>query len=314
MVSEAGRLGRAGRALRQLSETDLAYSFRRTPSALAATAILLGVLLTAVLAPVLAVQNPYDLAALDLDRAELPPVWLAGGRAPYLLGTDTQGRDVLSAILYGARISLLIGLGSVLLAMTAGVLAGLVAGYFGGVLESLLMRIGDTVLSIPNLLVAVLMSAVTTYLLPKSMREALAAGVLILAISLTSWVTYARLVRAAVMVERRREYTQAAQLIGLHPVRIMFLHILPNVLTSVLVTATLNLGLAILIEATLSFLGVGMPASEPSLGTLIRIGNQFLFSGLWWIIVFPAAHLALIVLSVNLLGDWLRDALNPRLR
>ena len=314
MVSEAGRLGRAGRALRQLAGTDLAYSFWRTPSALAAMAILLCVLLTAVLAPVLAVQNPYDLAALDLDRAELPPVWLAGGRAPHLLGTDTQGRDVLSAILYGARISLLIGLGSVLLAMTAGVLAGLVAGYFGGVLESLLMRLGDTVLSIPNLLVAVLMSAVTTYLLPKSMREALAAGVLILAISVTSWVTYARLVRAAVMVERRREYTQAAQLIGLHPVRIMFLHILPNVLTSVLVTATLNLGLAILIEATLSFLGVGMPASEPSLGTLIRIGNQFLFSGLWWIVVFPAAHLALIVLSVNLLGDWLRDALNPRLR
>lgn len=314
MASDASRLPGAGTVFRRLVDSDLAYSFWRSPSAVVASVILLYILLSALLAPVLAVQNPYDLAALDLDRAELPPAWVDGGHAPYLLGTDTQGRDVLSAILYGARISLLIGMGSVLLAMTAGVLAGLVAGYFGGVLESLLMRIGDMVLSIPNILVAVLISAVTTYLLPRSLRETLAAGVLILAISLTSWVTYARLVRAAVMVERRREYTQAAQLVGLHPLRIMFLHILPNVLTSVLVTATLNLGLAILIEATLSFLGVGMPASEPSLGTLIRIGNQFLFSGLWWIVVFPAAHLALIVLSVNLLGDWLRDALNPRLR
>jgi peptide/nickel transport system permease protein len=221
---------------------------------------------------------------------------------------------VLSAILYGSRISLVIGLMSVVLAMTIGVTIGLVAGFFGGRLDNLLMRLGDTVLSIPTLLVAILVSAIFRELLPHSLRESFSAAILVLSIALTGWVQYARIVRASTMVERRKEYVLAARIIGVRPSRIMRRHILPNTLTPVLVSATLNLGLAILSEATLSFLGVGMPVTQPSLGTLIRIGNQYLFSGLWWVVVFPAVQLALIVLSVNLLGDWLRDALNPKLR
>ena len=236
------------------------------------------------------------------------------GEWPFVLGTDPQGRDVLSAILYGTRISLVIGLASVAASMAIGVSVGLAAGFFGGRIDDLLMRVGDTMLSIPTLLMAILVSALFREVLPPSLRDPFAAAILVASISLTGWVQYARTVRASTMVERRKEYVLAARIIGVRPWRIMRRHILPNALTPVLVAATLNLGLAILSEATLSFLGVGMPVTQPSLGTLIRIGNQYLFSGSWWLVAFPAAQLGLIVLAVNLLGDWLRDALNPKLR
>jgi len=302
--------GRFARFLR----SDLWWSLRQDYMAMGAGIVLLAVVLLAVFAPWIAPQNPYDLAQLDLLNAELPPVWEAGSDPQFLLGTDTQGRDVWSAILYGSRMSLVIGLATVVLSLAIGLLVGLAAGYFGGWVDNALMRLGDTLLSIPTILVAILVTAVFRQLLPPGLRETLSAVILILAISMTNWVQYARTVRASALVERGKEYVQAARLIRVSSLRIMLTHILPNTLTPVMVTATLNLGLAILIEATLSFLGVGMPPTEPSLGTLIRLGNQFLFSGQWWVVVFPALYLSLIVLVVNLLGDWLRDALNPRLR
>ncbi len=304
------RPGRLARFLR----SDLWWSLRQDYLAMGAGIVLLAVVLLAVFAPWIAPQNPYDLAQLDLLNAELPPVWVEGSDPQFLLGTDTQGRDVWSAILYGSRMSLVIGLATVLLSLAIGLLVGLAAGYFGGWIDNALMRLGDTLLSIPTILVAILVTAVFRQLLPPGLRETLSAVILILAISMTNWVQYARTVRASALVERGKEYVQAARLIRVSSLRIMLTHILPNTLTPVMVTATLNLGLAILIEATLSFLGVGMPPTEPSLGTLIRLGNQFLFSGQWWVVVFPALYLSLIVLVVNLLGDWLRDALNPRLR
>lgn len=300
--------------LRLLWRHRLARDFRRTPSAVTAAVLLLAIVASAALAPWIAAQNPYDLTQLSLDKSELPPVFAAGGEWPYVLGTDPQGRDVLSAILYGSRVSLIIGVASVLLSAWIGIVAGLVAGYHGGFIGNLIMRIGDTVLSLPTLLIAILFSTVFRTLLPVSARELLAPGILVLSISAVSWVQYARLVRASTMVESGREYVLAARIIGVRSRRIMLGHILPNVMTAVLVTATLNLGLAILAEATLSFLGVGMPVNQPSLGTLIRIGNEYFFSGLWWVVVFPAVQLCLIILSVNLLADWIREVVNPKLR
>ena len=293
--------------------SDMGLSFRASPVAVASLVVLVLVALSALLAPVIAPQNPYDLKQVFIDKAEIPPIWTRDGEWPFLLGTDPQGRDVLSSILYGTRMSLLIGVAAVAASMTIGVSIGLAAGFLGGWVDNLLMRIADTVLSIPTLLVAILVSAVARALLPPGLREPFAAVILVASISLTGWVQYARTVRASTMVERRKEYAQAARIIGVSSARIMRRHILPNTLTPVLVAATLNLGLAILAEATLSFLGVGMPITQPSLGALIRIGNQYLFSGAWWLVVFPSVQLGLIVLSVNLLGDWLRDALNPKL-
>ena len=293
--------------------SDMGLSFRASPVAVASLVVLVLVALSALLAPVIAPQNPYDLKQVFIDKAEIPPIWTRDGEWPFLLGTDPQGRDVLSSILYGTRISLLIGVAAVAASMSIGVSIGLAAGFLGGWVDNLLMRIADTVLSIPTLLVAILVSAVARALLPPGLREPFAAVILVASISLTGWVQYARTVRASTMVERRKEYAQAARIIGVSSARIMRRHILPNTLTPVLVAATLNLGLAILAEATLSFLGVGMPITQPSLGALIRIGNQYLFSGAWWLVVFPSVQLGLIVLSVNLLGDWLRDALNPKL-
>ena len=293
--------------------SDMGLSFRASPVAMASLVVLVLVALSALLAPVIAPQNPYDLKQVFIDKAEIPPIWTRDGEWPFLLGTDPQGRDVLSSILYGTRMSLLIGVAAVAASMSIGVSIGLAAGFLGGWVDNLLMRIADTVLSIPTLLVAILVSAVARALLPPGLREPFAAVILVASISLTGWVQYARTVRASTMVERRKEYAQAARIIGVSSARIMRRHILPNTLTPVLVAATLNLGLAILAEATLSFLGVGMPITQPSLGALIRIGNQYLFSGAWWLMVFPSVQLGLIVLSVNLLGDWLRDALNPKL-
>lgn len=298
----------------RIRNSDGWWSFTHSKSAMIAVVILAAIVLAAVFAALIAPQNPYDAAQLDMWKAELPPIWEQGGEWPYLLGTDTQGRDMLSAILYGTRISIVIGLGSVALSLLIGMTAGLCAGFFGGFVDNILMRLGDITLSIPTILIAILVSTVVRQLLPDDLREIGAAAVLVLAISLSSWVQYARTVRAQTIVERNKEYVQAARLLKVPARRILAHHILPNTLTPVLVAATLNFGMAILTEATLSFLGIGMPPGQPSLGTLIRIGNQFLFSGSWWIVLFPVIHLCLLVVVVNILGDWLRDLLNPKLR
>jgi len=242
-----------------------------------------------------------------------PPIWLPDGTAEYLLGTDGQGRDILSALMYGMRSSLLIGAGAVVGAVMLGISLGLIAGYSGGAIDSTIMRIADVQLSFPAILIALLIDGIARAVFPGNLHEIIAFPVLICAIALAGWPQYARTVRGSTMVEKNREYVQAARIIGISSPVIMFRHVLPNVLGPVLVLATVHLATAIITEATLSFLGVGVPATTPSLGTLIRIGNDFLFSGEWWITIFPGAALVLLVLSVNLLGDWLRDALNPRL-
>ncbi|AYM14039.1 ABC transporter permease [Agrobacterium tumefaciens] len=316
MATDLPQTAKAARPslIKRIRNSDLYWSFSHSRSAKISALILAVLILAAVFAPLIAPQNPYDGASLDMWKAELPPVWQEGGEWPFLLGTDTQGRDMLSAILYGTRISIVIGVASVALSLVIGMTAGLVAGYFGGFADNLLMRIGDITLSIPTILVAILVSTVVRQMLPDNLREVGASAVLILAIALSAWVQYARTVRAQAIVETGKDYVQAAKLIGVPARRIMANHILPNTLTPIMVAATLNFGMAILTEATLSFLGIGMPPSQPSLGTLIRIGNQFLFSGSWWIVLFPVFQLCLLVVTVNLLGDWLRDALNPKLR
>ena len=299
--------------LARMGDTDLGYSFRHSPVAMAAALVAFTCLFCALFANVVAPHNPFDLATLELSDARLPPVWQEGGKTSYLLGTDDQGRDILSALMFGARISLLVGLASVVLSVALGVGLGLIAGFFGGALDAFIMRLCDVMLSFPAILVALLIAGVGRAMFPNA-DESLAFGVLIISISLTGWVQYARTVRGSTMVERGKEYVQAARVTGVAPVRIMARHVLPNVLGPVLVLATIQVATAILTEATLSFLGVGSPPTAPSLGTLIRVGNDYLFSGEWWITVFPGAMLVVIALSVNLLGDWLRDALNPRLR
>ncbi|MGJ7554128.1 ABC transporter permease [Variovorax sp. RB2P76] len=294
-------------------DSDVGYSFRTSPVAIAAALIALVCVICALFAGWVSPHNPFDLAVLELGDARLPPAWTAEGSSKYLLGTDDQGRDILSAVIYGARISLIVGLVSVALSLVVGVVLGLLAGFFGGWLDSFLMRVCDVMLSFPPILVALLISGVGRALFPGA-HESLAFGVLIISISLTGWVQYARTVRGSTLVERNKEYVQAARVTGVAPVRIMLRHVLPNVMGPVMVLATIQVATAIITEATLSFLGVGVPPTSPSLGTLISIGNQYLFSGEWWITVFPGLMLVLIALSVNLLGDWLRDALNPRLR
>ena len=268
----------------------------------------------ALLSPWIAPQNPFDAAALDLNAAFKPPAWVAGGERAFPLGSDNQGRDMLSTILYGARISLGIGLASVVFALVLGVSLGLIAGYFGGRLDAVIMRVADVQLSFPAILIALLIDGVARVALGGERHEEIVIPVLVLSIGFAGWVQYARTVRGSTMVERGKEYVQAARVIGRRPLAIMLAHVLPNVMGPVLVIATIHIATAIITEATLSFLGVGVPATQPSLGTLIRVGNEFLLAGEWWITVFPGVALIVLVLSVNLLGDWLRDALNPKLR
>jgi peptide/nickel transport system permease protein len=301
-------------ALRRFFDSDVWWSFTRSPITMVSAIVALICILGALFAPWIAPHNPFDLASLNLLDAFKPPSWIEDGEAQYLLGTDDQGRDMLSAIMYGARVSLLVGLSATLFATTLGVTLGLLAGYLGGKLDALLMRICDVQLTFPSILVALLIDGVVRAALPREVHDQIALFVVIFAIGISEWPKFARTVRGSTMVERNKEYVQAARVIGVTPPRIMLSHVLPNVMGPVLVIATLNLGLAILSEATLSFLGVGVPATQPSLGTLIRIGNDFLFSGEWWITIFPGVTLIAMVLSVNLLGDWLRDALNPKLR
>lgn len=300
-------------ALGRFFDGDVWHSFRSSPVAMVAAAVALLCVFCSAFAPWVAPHNPFDLASLELADARLPPAWDDEGRAKYLLGTDDQGRDILSALMYGARISLLVGLASVLLSVVVGVGLGLLAGFVGGRIDAFIMRVCDVMLSFPPILIALLIDGVGRALFPNA-HDTLAFAVLILAIALSGWVKYARTVRGSTLVERNKEYVQAARVIGVSKWRIMARHVLPNVTGPVLVLATIDIGQAILIEATLSFLGVGVPPTQPSLGTLIRVGNDFLFSGEWWITIFPGIVLVMIALSVNLLGDWLRDALNPRLR
>ncbi len=301
-------------ALSRLAGSDFVYGFARNPVAIASALIVLIVVVAALGAPYLAPHNPFDLASLNLLDSFKPPVFQADGDALFPLGTDDQGRDVLSGIMYGTRISLFVAALAIGFSITVGIAVGLVAGYAGGVVDAALMRVVDVQLSFPAILIALLVDGIVRALIPQSMQESLEIYVIVFAIGISRWPQFARTVRGSTMVERGRDYVLAARVIGLSSPRILITHILPNVLGPVLVIGTLNLGLAILDEATLSFLGVGLPPTEPSLGTLIRIGNNFLFSGEWWITIFPGATLALMVLSINLLGDWLRDALNPRLR
>jgi peptide/nickel transport system permease protein len=301
-------------ALSRALSGDVAWSFRHSWSARISALALLFLFAAALFAPWLANQNPYDIGALNLFDSELPPAWVQGGDPRYWLGTDTQARDVYSSILYGLRLSLVVGFASVALAAVVGISLGLLGGFVGGVVDAAIMRFADVLLSFPTILVALLVNGIVRGALPPAQHQQAAIWVLILAIGLTNWVQYARTVRSSTMVERNKEYVQAARINGVSRSGIMLQHILPNVLGPVLVIATINLGMAVLTEATLSFLGVGMPATQPSLGTLIRIGNEFLFSGIWWVVIFPSFVLVALVLAVNLLGDWLRDALNPKLR
>jgi peptide/nickel transport system permease protein len=299
---------------RRAWDHDLAWSFRHSPVALLAAVLTLLCVAGAVLAPWVAPQNPYDSGTLSLSDGFTPPAWTEKGSSKYLLGTDDQGRDVLSTILYGARISLGVGLASVLFSAVLGVSLGLVSGYLGGRLDAFIMRVADIQLSFPAILIALLIDGIARIVLPRETHDALALYVLVVAIGLSKWVDYARTVRGSTLVERGKDYVQAARVIGRHPFAIMVHHVLPNAMGPVLVIGTINIATAIITEATLSFLGVGVPPTQPSLGTLIRVGNDFLISGEWWITVFPGAALVVLVLAVNLLGDWLRDALNPRLR
>ncbi|HZY15996.1 MAG TPA: ABC transporter permease [Ramlibacter sp.] len=300
-------------ALQRWFDSDVGYSFRTSPMAMFAAAIALVCVFCSVFAGWVAPHNPFDLTTLVLDDARKPPAWMDGGTATYLLGTDDQGRDILSALIYGARISLVVGVVSVVLSMVIGVALGLLAGFRGGWIDTFLMRLCDVMLSFPAILVALLIAGVGRAMFPDA-HNTVAFGVLIIAITLTGWVQYARTVRGSTLVERNKEYVQAARVTGVTPLRIMRRHVLPNVLGPVLVLATIHVATAIITEATLSFLGVGVPPTSPSLGTLIRVGNDYLFSGEWWITIFPGVMLVVVALSVNLLGDWLRDALNPRLQ
>ena len=298
----------------RLIDSDIFYSFRRSKLTVVAAGIALVLMLAAIFAPLLAVQNPFDPAQLDLLNSRISPLWTAEGQTPFLLGTDEQGRDVFSAILYGMRISLIVGLLGVGLAAVLGIGLGLIAGYVGGAVDSLIMRVADVQLTFPAILIALLIDGIAKSVFSNRLDAMGTLAVLVVAIGLSFWVQYARTVRGSVMVEKNRDYVAAAQLIGLPGRVIMLRHVLPNTMGPILVIATINLALAIITEATLSFLGSGMPDTMPSLGTLIRIGNNYLFSGEWWVIAFPGLALASLILSINLLGDWLRDALNPKLR
>jgi peptide/nickel transport system permease protein len=295
-------------------DSDLLHSFLGSKLVVVAALLSVAIVGAAFLAPFIAPHDPYDLKALSLLDANTPPAWEKGGDRHFLLGTDDQGRDILSTILYGTRSSMLIGICSVLLAVGIGLSLGLWAGYAGGRIDSVIMRIADVQLTFPAILTALLIDGVVLAIFRNYRIEGNKFWILVLAIGLSFWVQYARTVRSVTLVERNKEYVEAARLIGLRPLKIMFQHILPNVLGPVRVIATINLALAVITEATLSFLGVGLPPTEPSLGTMIQIGNRYLFSGSWWMVAFPGLTLALLALAVNLLGDWLRDALNPKLR
>ncbi|MFZ5732464.1 MAG: ABC transporter permease [Pseudomonadota bacterium] len=315
-VGEASETGKKNAGLfARAWDSELGYSFRTSPVAVGAALVAVAIMLATAFAGLITPQNPFDAASLNLMDGFTPPGEAgAGSGMTFTLGADSQGRDMYSAILYGSRVSLLIGLASTLFSLILGVTLGLTAGYVGGRIEALIMRIADIQLSFPAILVALLVFGIARGLIHPSLHEQMTFAVMTVAIGLSNWAQYARTVRASTLVEKRKEYVDAARVIGRRPFSVMISHVLPNVTGPILVIATVNLALAVLEEATLSFLGVGMPPTQPSLGTLIRVGQQFLYSGEWWIILFPSLALVTIALSINLFGDWLRDALNPKLR
>jgi len=300
--------------LKAILDSDLIYSFLRSRVTIAAAIVTLVIVLGAVFAPYIAPKNPYDLTQISILDSNNPPIWMEGGQAPYVLGTDDQGRDVFSTILYGSRQSLAIGLMATVLAGILGISLGLIAGYAGGTTDAFIMRAADVQSTFPAILIAMLIDGTSRALFGEQRNEQIVFWVMVLSIGLWFWVQYARTVRGSTLVEKSKDYVLAARLIGIAPMKILFRHVLPNVVGPVLVIATINLALAIITEATLSFLGLGLPPTQPSLGTLIQIGQKYLFAGEWWIAIFPGITLAALVLAVNLLGDWLRDALNPKLR
>ena len=298
----------------RFTDSDIWYSFKKSPITVVSAAVTFLFFFVTIFAPFIAPHDPFDLASIDLMDASLPPAWFLDGETRFLLGTDDQGRDILSTIIYGSRISLFVGFVSVIFSLILGVGLGLISGYVGGRLDAFIMRVADVQLSFPAILIALLIDGLARSLLPRELHDEVALYVLVFAIGISGWVQYARTVRGQTLVEKGKEYVQAARVIGIRQWTILLRHILPNVTGPVLVIATIHLAIAIITEATLSLLGVGVPPTTPSLGTLIRVGNDFLFSGEWWITIFPGIALVLLVLAVNLLGDWLRDALNPKLR
>jgi peptide/nickel transport system permease protein len=302
------------RLKRRAIENELLYLFLTKPAAQIALLVATVFIAAAFFATWLAPTDPYDIASFELLDSLIPPAWTADGEARFLLGTDDQGRDLLSAIMYGMRLSLIVGLLSIIFASLLGVTLGVTAGYLGGRFDAIVMRIADIQLSLPAILTALLIDGVARGLLPSQMHHDLMIVVLTVAIGLSLWVNFARTARASTFVEKNKEYVQAAQIMGQHPIRIMLVQILPNIMGPIMVIFAIDLAVAVLLEATLSFLGVGVPANQPSLGTLIRIGTEYLFSGEWWIVLFPSLTLIVLIVSVNVLGDFLRDALNPRLR
>jgi len=295
-------------------ENEPLFLFLNNRIAQIAAVIVIAAVVGALFAPLVAPSNPYDLASFDILDSFLPPAWSKNGDPRFLIGTDDQGRDLLSSILYGMRLSLLVGLSSVAFAALLGTSLGVAAGYFGGRFDAVVMRIADVQLSLPAILTALLVDGVARGIMPREQHEDLLLVVLTIAIGLSLWVNFARTARASTFVERNKEYVQAAEIMGLHPVRIMFVAILPNILGPLMVIGTIDLAVAILLEATLSFLGVGVPPNQPSLGTLIRIGTEYIFSGEWWVVIFPSFTLIFLIISVNILGDFFRAVLNPRLR
>jgi len=300
--------------LSAILHSDLVYSFLHSRITIVAALVTLVIVLAAAFAPWIATQDPYDLRVLDILNSHNPPAWLKGGDPQFLLGTDDQGRDVFSTILYGSRQSIAIGVMATLFAGILGISLGLIAGYSGGTVDAIIMRAADIQSTFPAILIAMLIDGTSRALFGEQRNEQIVFWVMVLSIGLSFWVQYARTVRGSTLVEKNKDYVLAARLIGIRPGKILFRHVLPNVVGPVLVIATINLALAIITEATLSFLGLGLPSTQPSLGTLIQIGQKYLFAGEWWIAIFPGITLAALVLAVNLLGDWLRDALNPKLR
>jgi len=313
-TNDAVAVQRKSSWLRAMRDSDIVYSFLRSNVTIAAATVTIIIVLAALLAPVLAPQDPYDLRQLSIIDSHIPPVWQKDGDARFLLGSDDQGRDVFSTILYGSRQSISIGVMATVFAAILGIALGLIAGYFGGTVDAFIMRAADIQATFPAILIAMLVDGTSRALFGSQRNDQVVFWVMVLSIGLSFWVQYARTVRGLTLVEKSKDYVLAARLIGIQPLLILFRHVLPNVVGPVLVIATINLALAIITEATLSFLGLGLPSTQPSLGTLIQIGQKYLFAGEWWIAIFPGITLAALVLAVNLLGDWLRDALNPRLR
>ena len=297
----------------RIRQSDLVYYFLKDKVAMVCMAVFLGYVALALLSPWIAPHDPYDQASYDIMDAELPPSWLEGGDERFLLGTDNQGRDILSTMLYGSRVSLSIGLFAVGLQLVLGIVIGLFAGYAGGRIDNLLMRFADVQLSFSTMMVAIIVSAIFQAALGGEFYSQYAILMLVVIIGISEWPQYARTIRASVLAEKKKEYVEAARVMGFRAPRIMFRHILPNCLSPILVISTVQVANAIMSEAALSFLGLGMPVDKPSLGSLISIGFNYMFSGSWWITAFPGLCLVVLVLVINLLGDWLRDVFNPKI-